>query len=191
LTVPRPPVLRCWLTDDAQPENEDGFRAYIEPVNDPAFDGASWEAVKAAVPANENGAAVLFIADGKTLSSPDRPLVVVDLLDDGDKRSFPSIPSELWSIDNNLNIANMDWEDFAGAADEDGVFRGFDGYRNRELLIASSAHRHYARDLGASGRGTRRSWGDGRRCGMHGSSLLAGSGKGPIAACGGPAGEAE
>ena len=39
------------LTDDAQRENEDGFRAYIEPVNDPAFEGASWEAVKAAVPA--------------------------------------------------------------------------------------------------------------------------------------------
>jgi Domain of unknown function (DUF6924) len=115
------------LTDDAQRENEDGFRAYLETVSDPAFDGASWEAVKAAVPANENGAAVLFIADGKTLSSPDRPVVVVDLVDDGDKRPFRTIPSELWSIDNNLNIANMDWEEFAGAADEDDVFRGFDG----------------------------------------------------------------
>jgi hypothetical protein len=115
------------LTDDVQRENEDGFRAYVEPVNDPAFDGASWEAVKAAVPANENGAAVLFIADVRTMSSPDRPIVVVDLVDDGGKTPFRSIPSELWSIDNNLNIANMDWEEFAGAADEDGVFRGFDG----------------------------------------------------------------
>jgi hypothetical protein len=55
------------LTHDPQRENEDGFRAYIEPVNDPAFHGASWEAVKAAVPANENGATVLFVADGRTL----------------------------------------------------------------------------------------------------------------------------
>jgi hypothetical protein len=53
--------------------------------------------------------------------------VVVDLLDDGGKTPFRSIPSEIWSIDNNLNIANMDWEEFAGAADEDGIFRGFDG----------------------------------------------------------------
>lgn len=114
------------LTDEAQREDEDGFRAYIEPVNDPAFDGASWEAVKAAVPANENGAAVLFIADGRTPSSPDRPIVVVDLLDDGGKTPFRSFPSKLWRIDNNLNIPNMGWEEFAGAADEDGVFRGFD-----------------------------------------------------------------
>jgi hypothetical protein len=38
---------------------------------------------------------------------------------------FRCIPSELWSVDNNLNIANMDWEDFAGSTGEDGVFRGF------------------------------------------------------------------
>jgi hypothetical protein len=31
----------------------------------------------------------------------------------------------LWDVDNNLNISNMDWEDFSGAAGEDGVFRGF------------------------------------------------------------------
>jgi hypothetical protein len=33
-------------------ENEDGFRAYLEPVSDPAFDGVTWQVVKAAVPAN-------------------------------------------------------------------------------------------------------------------------------------------
>jgi hypothetical protein len=27
---------------------------------------------------------------------------------------------------NNLNIANMDWQEFAAAVDEDGVFRGLD-----------------------------------------------------------------
>jgi len=30
-------------------------------------------------------------------------------------------------VENNLNIANMDWEDFAGAAGADGIFRGFGG----------------------------------------------------------------
>jgi hypothetical protein len=28
-------------------------------------------------------------------------------------------------VQNNLVIANMDWEDFEGALDADGVFRGF------------------------------------------------------------------
>lgn len=40
---------------------------------------------------------------------------------------FRSIPAELWGIENKLNIANMGWEDFAGAVDTSGVFRGFPG----------------------------------------------------------------
>jgi hypothetical protein len=110
--------------DQALRESEDGFRAYLEPVSDPAFDGASWEQVKAAVPANDHGASVLFIADSMALTRPDHPVLVVDLLDD-DRRPFRCIPPELWAIDNNLNIANMDWAEFADAVDESGVFRGF------------------------------------------------------------------
>lgn len=116
-------------------ENEDGFRAYAEPVSDPAFDDASWEAVKAAVPANSHGASVLFIADSVSLGSPDHPVLVVDLSDTflpvaefpevAGRTPFRCIPSELWSVDNNLNIANMNWEDFVAAAGDDGVFRGF------------------------------------------------------------------
>jgi hypothetical protein len=74
--------------------------------------------------ANENGASVLFVADSTTLTRPDHPVLVVDLLDD-DRRPFRCIPPELWGIDNNLNIANMDWAEFADAVDENGVFRGF------------------------------------------------------------------
>jgi hypothetical protein len=32
---------------------------------------------------------------------------------------------QLWSIENNLSGANMDFEDFARAVDNDGVLRGF------------------------------------------------------------------
>lgn len=123
------------VADEATRENEDGFRAYADFVSDRAFDGASWEAVKAAVPASTHGASVLFIADGVSLSSPDHPILVVDLSDTflsvtefpeiAGRTPFRCIPSELWGVENNLNIANMDWEDFAGAAGEDGVFRGF------------------------------------------------------------------
>jgi hypothetical protein len=62
-----------------QREYEDGFRAYLEPVSDPAFDRLSREAVKAAVPANDHGAAVLFIADSTTVTSLDHPILVVNL----------------------------------------------------------------------------------------------------------------
>ena len=57
-------------------------------------------------------------------SSPDHPILVVDMSDTflsvaefpeiAGRTPFRCIPTELWSVDNNLNIANMGWEDFAG-----------------------------------------------------------------------------
>jgi hypothetical protein len=79
------------IADEAQRENQDGFRAYVEPINDPSFGDAGWEAVKAAIPSNDNGAAVLFVADA--LASPDRPILVVDLV--ASRTPFRSLPSEL------------------------------------------------------------------------------------------------
>jgi hypothetical protein len=111
------------VSSEAQQENDDGFRAYVEPVSDPAFDGLSWEAVKAAVPGDDDEGAVLFIADAIALASHERPILVVDLVDD--RPPFRCIPSQLWGVENNLSIANMDWEDFADAVDDDGIFRGF------------------------------------------------------------------
>jgi hypothetical protein len=80
-------------SNEAQQENADGFRAYIEPVSDPAFDGLSWEAVKAAVPADDDEGAVLFIADATALASHEHPILVVDLLDN--RPPFRCIPSQL------------------------------------------------------------------------------------------------
>lgn len=51
-----------------------------KPVSDPAFNGASWEAVKSAVPADDRYVAVLFIADSVTFTAPDHPILVVDLM---------------------------------------------------------------------------------------------------------------
>jgi hypothetical protein len=50
------------VADEATREDEDGFPAYAESASDPAFDRASRETVKAAVPVNGHGAMVLFIA---------------------------------------------------------------------------------------------------------------------------------
>lgn len=111
------------VRDQALQESEEGSRADLEPVSDPAFDGASREEVKAAVPADEDGAPVLFIADSTTLTRPDHPVLVLDLLEE-DRRPFRCIPAELRGIGNNLNIADMDWAEFPDTADENSVFRG-------------------------------------------------------------------
>ena len=127
-------LVRTDFTDDdawdqvqeqAQREyGPDGFQACIEPVSDPVWGGATWETVKAAAPVGAEGPSVLFIADSITFASPEHPILVVDLQDKylsltefpeiADRRPFRCIPPTLWSVENNLSIANMDWEDFAG-----------------------------------------------------------------------------
>jgi hypothetical protein len=124
------------VRDEATREYEaDGFRAYVEPVSDPQWADATWESVKAAAPVTNEGPCVLFIADSTTLASPEHPILVVDLDDKilsvaefpdiADRVPFRCIPSELWAVENNLSISNMDWEDFASAVGDGGVFRGF------------------------------------------------------------------
>ena len=111
------------VADEATRENEDGFLADAEPVSDPALAGAGWESCQSSgCAADRHGASVLFIADSVALSSTDHPILVVDLSDTflsvpefpeiGGRMPFRCIPAELWSVDNNLNIANMDWEEF-------------------------------------------------------------------------------
>jgi hypothetical protein len=44
------------------------------------------------------------------------------------RHEFRAVSSPVQGIENNLSIANMDFEEFAEAVDEDGVFRGFPEY---------------------------------------------------------------
>jgi hypothetical protein len=67
---------------------------------------------------------VLFIADSTTVASPiTRYLSLICQMTVC--APFRYIPPELWAVQNNLNIANMDWESFAGEVNEDDVCRGF------------------------------------------------------------------
>jgi|GEM_PF-3302045 hypothetical protein len=49
---------------------------------------------------------------------------IIDLFDRS-IREFRALPTQIQGIENNLSIANMDFEEFADPMDEDGVFRGF------------------------------------------------------------------
>ncbi|MEM6750445.1 MAG: hypothetical protein AAF612_08245 [Planctomycetota bacterium] len=99
------------------------FHALVRYVSDPVNAGFDVSQVVAMFPEGSNDIFV-FIADAKTMSDPEMPILVVDLFDERG-RSFRVIPSELWSVENNLSIANMDWEDFSENTDEHGVYRGF------------------------------------------------------------------
>ena len=148
--VPFPPHFWCLLvrtdfTDDAawaqvveeatRPSPE-GFLANVTPFSDPGADGVGWETLRDAAmsPVTDNWSAVLFVADSATLGSADHPILVVSTSrfhrdrhpdEFAAMQPFRCIPSQLWSVENNLNLANLDWRDFAQHVDGSGVFRGF------------------------------------------------------------------
>jgi hypothetical protein len=124
-------VIRTDFSDDAAwkavceaiVKPASGFRAYVDFISDPAFSGLDVEKLLASVPEKYRHS-FLFVVDGMALTHPEHPILVVDLY--GERgRAFRVIPSEMWGIENNLSIANMDFFEFADAVDRDGIFRGF------------------------------------------------------------------
>lgn len=126
-----PLVVRTDFTNDAAWEAlcaalrapVTGFYAYLEYLDDRRFDGLSKDALVALVPADAHQP-FLAIADARAIHGPDPALLVVDLAEEPG-RAFRAVPSTLQSIQNNLSICNMDFEDFADEAEATGVFRGF------------------------------------------------------------------
>jgi hypothetical protein len=110
------------VVDAALSVSRDGFQANLEIVNDRVF--ATADPINLAVAAGGGSDhALLVIADARTMLEAEMPLLCVDLVPFG--RQFRVRPDELWSVENNISLANMDFAEFADAVDPDGVFRGF------------------------------------------------------------------
>ena len=103
--------------------SEDGFTASIDGVSDPDYDGLTIEQLVVLCPKGGDRR-FAFVADRSTFTDSERPILVVDLNDEPG-RTFRVILSEIWGVENNLSIANMDFREFAECVDPDGVFRGF------------------------------------------------------------------
>lgn len=116
-----PPAWEAICAAIREPVGE--FQAYVEFLSDPEYDGVTIEQVLAAVP-DDYSHTFLLIVDHETMAHADGPVLVLDL-DQERGRTFRVVPSEMWAVENNLSIANMDFEDFADAVDPDGIFRGF------------------------------------------------------------------
>jgi hypothetical protein len=99
------------------------FRASVTFVDDPAFEGLSRSGLRTLDPDGRH--AFVFLADQMTMTHSEHPLLILDLFEDS-AVEFRAIPSEIPSIENNLSLGNMDAEEFAEAAGEDGIFRGFE-----------------------------------------------------------------
>jgi hypothetical protein len=99
------------------------FRANVDFVDDQEYAGLTKDQLLGLVPKSYAHTFIMLV-DQTSILLPDHPLLIVDL-HNGSGRAFRAIPSQIQGVENNLSIANMDFEEFAGAVDEDGVFRGF------------------------------------------------------------------
>ena len=113
----------CELIRAPVPEGSDTFYAYVDFLEDADFRNLSQENLLARVP-RDYAQSFLFVVDGTAITHPEFPILVIDLYSDRG-RSFRAVPSQIQAIENNLSIANMDFVEFAGAVNKDGIFRGF------------------------------------------------------------------
>lgn len=103
---------------------EMGFRAYVAFLNDKQYEGLTPEYLVKNGPGKYRHT-FIFLADSLTFTDSENTVLCIDLYDNPGK-SFRVIPSELWAVENNLSIANMDFYEFYDNCDEKGVFRGFE-----------------------------------------------------------------
>ena len=99
-----------------------GFLANVDLISNAALERWSTAQVIELATADSDRTFVL-IADEETFRHRERPILVVDLFEDS-RRSFRVVPGSVWSVENNLSIGNLDFEDFLSACDADGIFRG-------------------------------------------------------------------
>jgi len=125
------PVLRTDFSDQAAwdairaeiMKPVEGFSSNIEFIDDSEFANVGKKALMRLVP-TEMRHSFIVVADSEAMKHPEHPLLVIDLFGEQGKE-FRAEPSQIQSIENNLSISNMDFAEFAGNCDPEGVFRGF------------------------------------------------------------------
>lgn len=102
---------------------EEGFRAYLAFVDNPALADLTLDGLMEAA---ESGGyqSFFFVADYEAIHNPEHPVLAVDL-HESRGRTFRVIPAQMWAVENNLSLANMEFSSFADETDPDGVLRGF------------------------------------------------------------------
>ncbi len=127
-------VLRTDFSDDTAwqevcaaitaPSPGDGFLANVSFVEDRAFERGTVNELVPAAAAGGQYRSFMFVVDDTTIREADHPVLVIDLADQPG-RSFRVVPSEMWSVENNLSLANMDFVEFFEAVDQRGIYKGF------------------------------------------------------------------
>lgn len=96
----------------------------MEIIEDAEFADLTPDKILEAIP-DDYPHSFIVVADSTALNNEDYPLLVIDLLEDRG-RQFRSLALQIASVENNLSIGNMAFDDFANAAADGGIFRGFE-----------------------------------------------------------------
>ena len=99
------------------------FHANVEFLDEAKYADITKAQLLELIPANYNHPFIIVV-DKTAISHPDHPLLIVDLYERSG-HEFRAVPSQIQGIENNLSIANMDFDEFADSVDEDRIFRGF------------------------------------------------------------------
>jgi hypothetical protein len=103
-------------------------------IDDPDYVGQPAERIVDLLP-DDPFHAIVVLADEVTMSSPEMPLLVVDLVDNPG-HTLRSIPQVLWNVANNLFVANSSFDEFVERADDDGIYRC--GGREGQIKLLSA-----------------------------------------------------
>lgn len=107
-----------------EPVDKFGFLAHVDFLDRERYANITKEQLLELIPEDYNHSFIIVV-DTIAISNPEHPLLII-ALHENPGGEFRAIPSQIQGIENNLSIANMDFDEFAHAVDKDGVFRGFD-----------------------------------------------------------------
>lgn len=98
--------------------------ANLETIDEPRFKDKVYRDIVGDLPDDYPGY-VVFLVDTETITNKELPILVMDFSFTDQIKSLRAIPSAIQSIENNLSLGNMDFDDFYNARDYDGIFRSF------------------------------------------------------------------
>lgn len=108
--------------------DESEFAAVLTCIDNREYDGLTIPALLDAI--GDRPVFYVFIADHTTITDPEHPILAVDTgpEETGHVRgsTFRVIPTCMWMVENNLSLANVDFDEFARDVGPDGIYRGFD-----------------------------------------------------------------
>jgi hypothetical protein len=128
----------CALIRQPVREYDQEFYANVVFLENRAFLGLTAQELLARIP-DGYPHTFLLVADAAASRSPEYPVLVIDLARERG-RTFRAIPAQIQGIENNLSIANMDFESFADCVSDDGVFRGFRNDPDASRQLAEHYH---------------------------------------------------